>query len=153
MQFVSDQELEGAVKADVRQYGPVRFLTIELRRPKAQKPEIGLLGRCAGEAAKRIVAFEKFLGIRRQVARKGRDLGVAIEGLAIAAFACGWRAQDRGQLFAAALYLRAFAGSVPWAHLDIAGPARAGEDDAEGTVGATGFGVRLLGAWLERLSR
>ena len=53
---------------------------------------------------------------------------------------------------AAALFLRAFVGAVPWAHLDIAGPARAGEDDGELSVGATGFGVRLLGEWLRRLA-
>jgi leucyl aminopeptidase len=53
---------------------------------------------------------------------------------------------------AAALFLRPFAGSVPWAHLDIAGPARAGEDDGELSIGATGFGVRLLGEWLRRLA-
>jgi leucyl aminopeptidase len=51
---------------------------------------------------------------------------------------------------AAALYLRAFAGSVPWAHLDIAGPARAPDDHAELSRGATGFGARLLAEWLER---
>ncbi|MEW9529221.1 leucyl aminopeptidase [Microbispora sp. NPDC049125] len=45
---------------------------------------------------------------------------------------------------AAALFLREFTGGRPWAHLDIAGPARAGADDAEITKGGTGFGVRLL---------
>ncbi|MDM7855676.1 leucyl aminopeptidase family protein [Cellulomonas alba] len=44
----------------------------------------------------------------------------------------------------AALFLRHFAGSRPWAHLDIAGPARAGADKHEVTEGATGFGARLL---------
>ncbi|GAB2478451.1 leucyl aminopeptidase family protein [Jatrophihabitans fulvus] len=47
----------------------------------------------------------------------------------------------------AALFLKPFAADVPWAHLDIAGPARAGEDDGVITQGATGFGVRLLAAW------
>ena len=51
---------------------------------------------------------------------------------------------------AAALYLRAFAGGVPWAHLDIAGPARSPDDQAELSRGATGFGARLLGEWLQR---
>jgi leucyl aminopeptidase len=53
---------------------------------------------------------------------------------------------------AAALFLRPFAGDVPWAHLDIAGPARASEDCDEITAGATGYGVRLLGEWLQRLA-
>ncbi|WP_244302372.1 leucyl aminopeptidase [Microbispora triticiradicis] len=44
----------------------------------------------------------------------------------------------------AALFLREFAGGRPWAHLDIAGPARAGSDEGEITKGGTGFGVRLL---------
>jgi leucyl aminopeptidase len=48
----------------------------------------------------------------------------------------------------AALFLRGFAGSRPWAHLDIAGAARSGADDGEITAGATGFGTRLLLAWL-----
>ncbi|GGO27885.1 leucyl aminopeptidase [Microbispora rosea subsp. aerata] len=45
---------------------------------------------------------------------------------------------------AAALFLREFTGGRPWAHLDIAGPARAGSDEGEITKGGTGFGVRLL---------
>jgi leucyl aminopeptidase len=48
----------------------------------------------------------------------------------------------------AALFLREFTGDRPWAHLDIAGPARATSDDGELTKGATGFGVRLLLRWL-----
>jgi len=36
------------------------------------------------------------------------------------------------------------AEGIPWAHLDIAGPAFADGDDAEVTKGGTGFGVRLL---------
>jgi leucyl aminopeptidase len=44
----------------------------------------------------------------------------------------------------AALFLREFTGGRPWAHLDIAGPARAGADDGEITKGGTGFGVRAL---------
>ena len=48
----------------------------------------------------------------------------------------------------AALFLREFAGSRPWAHLDIAGAARSGADDGELTAGGTGFGTRLLLRWL-----
>ncbi|GIH69293.1 leucyl aminopeptidase [Sphaerimonospora thailandensis] len=44
----------------------------------------------------------------------------------------------------AALFLREFTGGRSWAHLDIAGPARAAADDAEITKGGTGYGVRLL---------
>ena len=49
----------------------------------------------------------------------------------------------------AALFLQPFAGDLPWAHLDVAGPARSGSDDAEVVKGATGFGVRTLLHWLE----
>jgi leucyl aminopeptidase len=49
----------------------------------------------------------------------------------------------------AALFLRPFAGDLPWAHLDIAGPARSGSEDAEVVKGGTGFGVRTLLRWLE----
>jgi leucyl aminopeptidase len=49
----------------------------------------------------------------------------------------------------AALFLRPFAGDLPWAHLDVAGPARAGSDDAEIVKGGTGFGARTLLRWLE----
>ncbi|MCO6009568.1 leucyl aminopeptidase [Actinoallomurus purpureus] len=48
----------------------------------------------------------------------------------------------------AALFLREFTGKRAWAHLDVAGPARAGSDDGELTRGATGYGVRLLLRWL-----
>jgi leucyl aminopeptidase len=49
----------------------------------------------------------------------------------------------------AALFLRPFAGDLPWAHLDVAGPARAAADEAEVVKGGTGFGVRTLLRWLE----
>jgi leucyl aminopeptidase len=51
----------------------------------------------------------------------------------------------------AALFLRHFAGDVPWAHLDIAGPARAPKDDGIRTQGATGFGARLLAQWVNSI--
>ena len=49
----------------------------------------------------------------------------------------------------AALFLQPFAGGLPWAHLDIAGPARAAKDAAEVVTGGTGFAVRTLLRWLE----
>jgi leucyl aminopeptidase len=52
----------------------------------------------------------------------------------------------------AALFLREFVDDVPWAHLDIAGPAFSDTSDG-GLVakGATGFGVRTLVEYLETL--
>jgi leucyl aminopeptidase len=49
-----------------------------------------------------------------------------------------------GGALTAGLFLKEFAGDVPWVHLDIAGPARAGADDGYLTRGGTGFGVRTL---------
>jgi leucyl aminopeptidase len=58
-----------------------------------------------------------------------------------------------GGSIVAALFLREFAGSRRWAHLDIAGAARADADEHEVTKGGTGFGVRLLLCWLAGLER
>jgi leucyl aminopeptidase len=49
-----------------------------------------------------------------------------------------------GGALTAGLFLEAFVSEVPWAHLDIAGPARAGSDDGYIMKGGTGFGVRTL---------
>jgi leucyl aminopeptidase len=56
------------------------------------------------------------------------------------------------QAVTAALFLRPFAGAVPWAHLDIAGPGRSGSDRGLVSAGATGFGARLLARWVEARS-
>lgn len=45
---------------------------------------------------------------------------------------------------AAALFLQEFVGEVPWAHLDIAGPAFSEKENAYITKGGVGFGVRML---------
>ena len=50
----------------------------------------------------------------------------------------------------AALLLERFVDEVPWAHLDIAGPARSDETTGVLTKGATGFGVRTLLELLDR---
>ncbi|WP_127571384.1 leucyl aminopeptidase family protein [Georgenia faecalis] len=52
----------------------------------------------------------------------------------------------------AALFLQRFAHGVPWAHLDIAGPARSPKATHEIPEGATGYGARLLLRWLESLA-
>jgi leucyl aminopeptidase len=58
-----------------------------------------------------------------------------------------------GGALTAGLFLREFVGTVPWAHLDIAGPARNEEDDAYTPKGASGFGVRTLVELLSRYRR
>ena len=51
----------------------------------------------------------------------------------------------------AAAFLREFVGTLPWAHLDIAGLDTAETEDALAAKGTpTGFGVRLLDALVER---
>ncbi len=49
-----------------------------------------------------------------------------------------------GGALTAGLFLQEFVSEVPWAHLDIAGPARASGDDGYVVKGGTGFGVRTL---------
>ncbi|MCA1692464.1 MAG: leucyl aminopeptidase [Actinobacteria bacterium] len=49
-----------------------------------------------------------------------------------------------GGALTAGLFLREFVADVPWAHLDIAGPARSEEDDGYVPKGGTGFGVRTV---------
>ncbi|MBD9698993.1 leucyl aminopeptidase family protein [Flavimobilis sp. GY10621] len=57
-----------------------------------------------------------------------------------------------GGAITAALFLRRFVGDVPWAHVDIAGPAHADKASHEVPAGATGFGARLLLSTLEGLA-
>jgi leucyl aminopeptidase len=50
-----------------------------------------------------------------------------------------------GGALIAGIFLREFVGDgTPWAHLDIAGPADAQDEDVETRKGGTGFGVRTL---------
>ena len=49
-----------------------------------------------------------------------------------------------GGTLTAGLFLQEFVDGVPWAHLDIAGPAFLGSDDGYLAKGGTGFGVRTL---------
>jgi leucyl aminopeptidase len=49
-----------------------------------------------------------------------------------------------GGALTAGLFLSEFAGDRPWAHLDIAGPARSASDEGYLCKGGTGFGVRTL---------
>jgi leucyl aminopeptidase len=58
--------------------------------------------------------------------------------------------RGEGGALLAGLFLQEFVGEgVPWAHLDIAGPAEASDHDGEIRKGGTGFGVRTLVRLLE----
>ena len=48
----------------------------------------------------------------------------------------------------AALFLKAFAADIPWAHLDLSSIAESPADSFEYSIGATGAGARLLTTWL-----
>jgi len=55
-----------------------------------------------------------------------------------------------GGAITAGLFLEEFVNNVPWAHLDIAGPAWAEQDTVPHQPrGATGFGVRTVLNFLE----
>ena len=60
----------------------------------------------------------------------------------------GDNASGGAQAITAALFLQHFAGDVPWAHIDFASIAEAPAERYEWTKGPTGFGPRLLLAWL-----
>ena len=49
-----------------------------------------------------------------------------------------------GGAITASLFLHEFAGSTPWIHLDIAGPAYCEKNTPLSPIGGTGYGVRLL---------
>ncbi|MBI4686698.1 MAG: leucyl aminopeptidase [Nitrospirae bacterium] len=49
-----------------------------------------------------------------------------------------------GSLVTAGYFLKEFAGTAPWVHLDIAGTAWSDKDKPYATKGATGVGVRLI---------
>ena len=49
-----------------------------------------------------------------------------------------------GGAITAAIFLAEYAGDGPWAHLDIAGPARSRETAGADVKGASGVGVRTL---------
>jgi len=55
-----------------------------------------------------------------------------------------------GGALTAGLFLKEFVDGRPWAHLDIAGPARTEADDGYLVKGSTGAAVRTLLSWLER---
>src|SRR5262245_8014140 len=57
-----------------------------------------------------------------------------------------------GGMITAALFLSEFVDGVPWAHLDIAGPAFAEKEAPYAPRGGTGYGVRLLVEYLRQLA-
>jgi leucyl aminopeptidase len=59
-----------------------------------------------------------------------------------------------GSAILGAIFIERFvSGGIPWAHLDIAGTARAEKDAGDVVKGGTGVGVRTLIAWIEGRGR
>jgi leucyl aminopeptidase len=56
--------------------------------------------------------------------------------------------QRGGGAITAALFLKEFAGELPWAHFDIAGPAFSERDTPLSPKGGTGVAVRTLLTYL-----
>lgn len=57
-----------------------------------------------------------------------------------------------GGAVTAALFLSEFTENTRWMHIDIAGPAYVKKETAYCGAGGTGFGVRLLCDWLEKMA-
>ena len=55
-----------------------------------------------------------------------------------------------GGALTAGLFLKEFAGSTPWVHVDIAGPSSADKEDGATAKGGTGFAVASLVEYLSR---
>jgi leucyl aminopeptidase len=57
-----------------------------------------------------------------------------------------------GGALTAGLFLKEFVGSVPWVHVDIAGPSSATKEQGHVAKGGTGFGVGSILAYLRRVA-
>jgi leucyl aminopeptidase len=58
--------------------------------------------------------------------------------------------ERRGGALTAGLFLKEFVGSVPWVHVDIAGPSSASKDHGHVTKGGTGFAASSILKYLRR---
>ena len=137
----ADAELDPATVVDIATLTGAAKVALGLRHAALYATDDALAedligaGRGSGEALWRMPLVDEY--------REAIDSDVAdVANIGRGGFSAG--------SITAALFLREFAGDRPWAHLDIAGPARATSDDGELTKGATGFGVRLLLRWLSR---
>ena len=92
-------------------------------------------GEQAGERLWRLPLFPEY---RRQLDSKIADLK-NVGGRPAGTITGGW-------------FLREFVGETSWAHLDIAGTAWNESDEPHQVEGATGFGVRTLIAFAERMA-
>ena len=117
----------------------------------AMKVSLGLrtggLFASTDEVAKRVLAAGEAVGERWWRMPLGSDIGSVADEFAEAVRS---EIADVRQCppgpggIAAAMFLREFTAGLPWAHLDIAGPARSDRSYDEVSAGATGFAARTL---------
>lgn len=94
------------------------------------QPLVDRLIRCGGEAGEKLWQLPLVKEYREEIKSSVADIK-NIGG-------------SYGGAITAALILQEFVENVPWAHLDIAGPAFAERDSPACPKGGTGFGVRTL---------
>ena len=121
--------LTGAIGVALGPYGAGLFTADD-----ALAAELAAAGEAAGERVWRMPLSDVF----------DRDLESDTADLVNA------HATREGGACVAARFLQRFAGDRRWAHLDIAGVARAPVERPHERRGPTGYGVRLLLEWLER---
>jgi len=134
------------------------------KKPEALVEISTLTGSCVVALGKQVAGlFSEEESLAREVARAAEEAGEkvwqmpmepAYKKLLKSKVADIKNVGEReGGAIQAALFLAEFA-SAPFAHLDIAGPGFADEeeDNPAGPAGGTGFGVRTLVRWVERRS-
>jgi leucyl aminopeptidase len=126
------------------------------REPDAIVDLATLTGACVVALGRRVAGlFANHTGLLEELRRAGERAGEPLWPLPLPALYRDHVDSDVADMknvgkagqagaIAAALLLERFSGGRPWAHLDIAGPARSEEQEGERSKGATGFGVRTL---------
>ena len=135
----ADLELEPDVLVDVATLTGAATMALGRTHGALFSPHDGLAraleaaGAASGERLWRMPLVEDYRAALRSTVADLRH--VAVDGTGAGAVV-------------AALFLQRFTGQRTWAHLDVAGPARASAAAHEVPEGATGFGARVLLRWL-----
>jgi hypothetical protein len=132
---ISDQELQGSVKADMRQGRHAIVGELQRRRPNAKKSKVGFLrGRRGNTAKGLLVAAQKLFGVVGQVTGKNRRFGFAVKRFSRYRFAGYRHAKHARKLLAAA------------PDHSLLGRAHRGKrNDIDLRAGSFGFRRRILG--------
>jgi leucyl aminopeptidase len=157
IEIISTDAEGRVILADALSYGEKH------KKPDAMIDLATLTGACMialGEDIAGVFANQKDLG--KQLMESSRQTGEAIWELPLAESYTDLLKSDvadvrnvskkrYGGAITAALFLKEFVDTTPWAHIDIAGPAFAEKDSPLTPVGGTGFGVRLILEYLTLL--